>query len=121
MDEAEHCHRLGFIQQGRLVALGTPDDLKQNAMPGKVIELECTQTNLALSILQDSNLFHDVSLYGALIHIVSTDAETQILLINHLLNQSSIEISEISIISPSLEDVFITSARSYSHSRGELP
>jgi len=30
MDEAEHCHRLALINQGRLVALGSPRELKQS-------------------------------------------------------------------------------------------
>ena len=34
MDEAELCQRVGFISQGRLVAIGTPDELKQTHMHG---------------------------------------------------------------------------------------
>ncbi|MDQ6421798.1 ABC transporter ATP-binding protein [Paenibacillus sp. LHD-117] len=29
MDEADKCHRLGMIRDGRLIAVGTPDSLKQ--------------------------------------------------------------------------------------------
>jgi len=29
MDEAEYCDRIGLIYRGRLIALGTPDELKQ--------------------------------------------------------------------------------------------
>ena len=31
MDDASHCHRLAFIQEGRVVALGTPDELRAAA------------------------------------------------------------------------------------------
>ena len=31
MDDASHCHRLAFIQEGRVVALGTPDELRKAA------------------------------------------------------------------------------------------
>lgn len=31
MDEAEHCDRLALIRSGSLIALGTPDELKQNS------------------------------------------------------------------------------------------
>ena len=31
MDDAAHCHRLAFIQEGRVVALGTPDELREAA------------------------------------------------------------------------------------------
>ncbi len=29
MDEADKCHRLGMIRDGKLIAVGTPGDLKQ--------------------------------------------------------------------------------------------
>lgn len=31
MDEAERCHRLGFLRDGRLLAEGAPDDLRRRA------------------------------------------------------------------------------------------
>jgi ABC-2 type transport system ATP-binding protein len=31
MDEAEHCHRLGFIREGRLLADGAPNALRSQA------------------------------------------------------------------------------------------
>ncbi len=34
MDDAAHCHRLAFIQEGRVVALGTPDQLRAAAGGG---------------------------------------------------------------------------------------
>jgi len=38
MDEAEHCHRLGFIYQGKMIALGAPDRLKREHAPNPAIE-----------------------------------------------------------------------------------
>lgn len=34
MDEAEYCDRIGLVYRGKLIALGTPDDLKQLAATG---------------------------------------------------------------------------------------
>jgi ABC-2 type transport system ATP-binding protein len=34
MDEAEYCHRIALIHRGQLVALGTPQELKQRARAG---------------------------------------------------------------------------------------
>jgi ABC-2 type transport system ATP-binding protein len=38
MDEAERCDRVGFIFEGKLVALGTPGELKAD-LPGRLLEL----------------------------------------------------------------------------------
>lgn len=31
MDEAEYCDRIGLVYRGKLIALGTPDELKESA------------------------------------------------------------------------------------------
>ena len=41
MDEAEYCHRVALINQGRLIALGSPDELKRTALGGELLLLEC--------------------------------------------------------------------------------
>ncbi len=38
MDEAEHCHRLALINQGELVALGSPRELKHSLSPEATLE-----------------------------------------------------------------------------------
>ncbi|MCA9922728.1 MAG: ABC transporter ATP-binding protein, partial [Anaerolineales bacterium] len=69
MDEAEHCHRLSFIQNGRLVAIGSPEEIKRDKMSGQVLEIECIAPDAAMKLLRDSKLFEEVALYGALIHV----------------------------------------------------
>ncbi len=36
MDEAEYCHRVGIMHQGRLMAMDTPSRLKETALPGRI-------------------------------------------------------------------------------------
>ena len=38
MDDAAHCHRLAFIQEGRVVALGTPGELRKAAGDDATLE-----------------------------------------------------------------------------------
>ncbi len=42
MDEAEYCDRLALIYRGRIIALGTPDQLKREHMPEDVLEVAIT-------------------------------------------------------------------------------
>ena len=41
MDEAEYCNRLALMFRGKLIALGTPTELKLGSMQGSLLLLEC--------------------------------------------------------------------------------
>jgi ABC-2 type transport system ATP-binding protein len=111
MDEAEHCHRLSFIQRGKLVAIGSPEEIKQEKMRGEVLEIDCSAPDVAMKTLRDAALFEEVALYGALIHVVAEDVESFKPKIRQLLQAENIAIRSLEKILPSLEDVFIASAR----------
>jgi ABC-2 type transport system ATP-binding protein len=111
MDEAEHCQSLAFIHLGRIVARGTPQEIKEKIMKGQVMEIDCLNPDLALSTLRDSSLFDEVALYGALIHVVGEDLESHRAAMERLLQEQGIEIRSMDIIAPSLEDVFISSIK----------
>ena len=40
MDEAEHCHRLAFIQRGKIIAQGSPSEIKNQTMQEEVLEIK---------------------------------------------------------------------------------
>jgi ABC-2 type transport system ATP-binding protein len=111
MDEAEHCHRLAFIERGRLAALGTPEAIKQDSMRGQVLEIDCAAPQAAMGVLRGMGLFEEVSLYGALIHTVAAGAGADRAQIEAALRAAGIEVRSIDAIAPSLEDVFIASVR----------
>jgi ABC-2 type transport system ATP-binding protein len=75
MDEAEHCQSLAFIQRGRLVAIGSPQEIKAQEMHGQVLEVVCDQPNIAIPALRQLGLFEEVALYGAFIHVVTQDPD----------------------------------------------
>lgn len=111
MDEAEHCHRLAFIQTGRLTAMGSPREIKEAEMEGEVLEIACSASAKAMDTLQESDLFDDVSLYGSLLHVVSQDVEAHRREIEERLEEAGVEVKSINVIAPSLEDVFVASVR----------
>jgi ABC-2 type transport system ATP-binding protein len=111
MDEAEHCHRLAFIQHGRLIAYGTPEEIKRDRMRGQVLEIDCTQPDIAMSVLRQMDAFEDVALYGTLIHTVTKDAASSKPRITQALTEAGIQVQAIDVVAPSLEDVFISSVR----------
>ncbi len=51
MDEAEHCGRLAIMYQGRLLAMGTPETLKEQRLPGPAWRVVATPLVPALEWL----------------------------------------------------------------------
>jgi len=109
MDEAEHCQEIAFIQAGRLVARGSPQEIKTTEMRGEVLEVTCDREDLAIPVLREMDIFEEVALYGNLLHVVGSDAEAHGPLIRQALAAEGIEVTSVDCIAPSLEDVFISS------------
>jgi ABC-2 type transport system ATP-binding protein len=111
MDEAEHCHRLAFIQHGRIVALGSPTEIKETVMRGQVLEIDCDDPAQALRALRELEGLDEVALYGALIHVVAEGIAARRQEIERVLSEAGVTVSTLDVIAPSLEDVFISSVR----------
>jgi ABC-2 type transport system ATP-binding protein len=116
MDEAEHCHRLAFIQHGNLIAYGTSEEIKKKMMRGEVLELEPSDAPQAVKVLRAAQAnrtlpIEEVELYGALVHIVAPDVINLQQSIESELHHSGIQTDHISIIEASLEDVFISAMK----------
>ena len=113
MDEAEHCHRLAFIQRGNIIAYGSPQEIKDEKMVGQVLEIEPSNAIQSIKVLravQESQKLpiEEVELYGSLVHVVASDIEQYQQEIVKELRQAGIEPGPMAVIEPSLEDVFIT-------------
>jgi len=121
MDEAEHCHRLAFIQHGDLIASGTPAELKEQVLPGILLELAPEDPSGVMRVLaawrQKNGLPSiEITLYGALIHIyVPEESGWSLKRLEHevqkVCDRGRIDAGPMSVIDPSLEDVFIASMR----------
>jgi ABC-2 type transport system ATP-binding protein len=118
MDEAEHCHRLAFIQRGKIIAYGSPDQIKVDMMPGQVLEIEPSDAIQAVKVLrqikaQQKSPLEEVELYGSLVHIIAPQMDRHQQAIAEELRKDGIEPGPMSIIEPSLEDVFIASMQEH--------
>ncbi|MCB8967012.1 MAG: ABC transporter ATP-binding protein [Ardenticatenaceae bacterium] len=119
MDEAELCQRVGFISRGRLLALDTPQRLKETQMSGRVLEINTTHPDRALRVLQEAQEngrfpADEIALYGAQIHAVvpgSDDAAAWKEPIAALLAEAGMVVNSIEWIAPTLEDVFISTVK----------
>jgi ABC-2 type transport system ATP-binding protein len=108
MDEAEYCDRLALIYRGRLIALGTPDQLKREHMPDDVIEVTVDRPVDALEILPRIAGVRGAALFGILLHVVVADAAASALAVRAALEAEGIRVDRVEPILPSLEDVFVS-------------
>jgi ABC-2 type transport system ATP-binding protein len=107
MDEAEYCNRLALIFQGRLVALGTPTELKLNAIKGEVLLIEASPLGDALEVLKKQAGVRDAAVFGNSLHLVVANADAAMLTARAALDASGIQIKSMARIRPSLEDAFV--------------
>lgn len=107
LDEAERCSRVGLIDRGKLLALGTPDELK-GLMGGTILEVRATLPRRATATLRKELDAPSVSLFGDRIHVVTADPERTAEEIEGILGREGLEFVSLRPIEPTLEDVFIS-------------
>ena len=108
MEEAEYCNRLALIYRGRIVALGTPTELKQKSMKGDLLLVECEPLGRAVEALQSAPGVLDAAVFGSALHLVVPAAGPAAPLITNYLRSRGIRMTKIEQIRPSLEDVFVS-------------
>ena len=106
MDEAEYCNTIGMMYQGKLVALASPETLKNN-LPGVLVQLDCDRLGEALKIINSQPGIINATIHGALLHVTLKDegVEAQV---KEALAGARIKIKTWEVIQPSLEDVFLS-------------
>jgi ABC-2 type transport system ATP-binding protein len=108
MNEAEHCHRLGLMYQGRLIAIGSPSQLKTEWMKGELLEVVTAQYARALEVLYNDLRYREAHLFGSSIHVRVDDALSATTEIKALLESHRLSTQSINQIPFTLEDVFIS-------------
>ena len=108
MDEAEYCGRLALIYRGRVIALGTPAELKTEHMPEAVWELETDKLVASLEVLKENRKISEVAVFGKNLHLVAKKEDDLSSFIPALLWRQNITIQRLEQIEPSLEDVFVS-------------
>jgi len=111
MEEAERCNRIGFIHSGRMVALGTPAELKAHRMGAEVISLTGPDLYGIYRSLKGTDLVLDVNIYGNDVHAVVENAREAVAKITAHLKQAGLALSSAQEIPPSIEDVFVRLTR----------
>ena len=106
LDEAERCTRLALLHQGRLLGLGTPDEVKA-MMPGSLLEVRTPAPRRTAALLRERLAAASVGLFGDRVHVAARDIVATEAAIRALVAAAGFELLSLHPIAPSLEDVFV--------------
>ena len=107
MDEAEYCHRLALMYRGKIIALGTPGELKQSLKGHYLLRLEVSDILGSMKALEKLDGVSDVAVFGGGLHVTVADVSLATPKIRAALEQAGITITVLEPIEPSMEDVFV--------------
>lgn len=123
MDEAERCTRLGILDQGRLVADGSPSELMA-ALPGSPLLVECAQPRQAQQALQGTPGVLALTQIGNSLRVLAAPVQASdtaaVELIQQRLRNAGIQ-AQVATTTANLEDVFVSATQRPPHSLGEHP
>ena len=108
LDEMERCDRLALIYQGKIIASGSPQELKTKFMAGEVWEVDCDSPLESLNLLRKDKRIKEVALFGKGLHLVLEEDEDIEKVVPPILEQKRIKVFNIEKVVPSLEDVFVS-------------
>ncbi len=107
MDEAEHCDRLGFIYQGKLIAQGSPARIKAESFRKPVFQVEGPEPRRAAELLGDWPEAEEVVRYGPLVRVVAAREDVAPEAVRARLRAAGLD-ATVSVVTPSVEDLFIS-------------
>jgi ABC-2 type transport system ATP-binding protein len=107
MDEAEYCHRIALMYRGKVIALGTPSELKHGLDSHFLLNLNAADPLGTMRALENLPGVLDVAIFGRGLHVMVDDLDQTSALIRQSLAAKSIAVESLERITPSMEDVFV--------------
>jgi len=106
MEEADYlCDRIAIIDHGKIIALDTPEKMK-NELGGDILKLETREFDNLFRILT-FDWIKNKKLFDGYLNVTVTDGGSAIPNILKVASEAGIKINSVQMIRPSLEDVFI--------------
>jgi ABC-2 type transport system ATP-binding protein len=106
LDEAERCHRVALMHQGKLLFCDTPANLKAKLGKG-VLSIAAPEPRLLRTELEGAEGISSLLLTGDGLHVVIDDAARRIPEFETRLKRAGIPFDAIQKVSPSIEDLFV--------------
>jgi ABC-2 type transport system ATP-binding protein len=107
MEEAEYCNRIALIDQGRLIALGSPEELKSRHLTGAIYEVDTEDALKAVEGLAGGDSILDAAVFGRVLHVRIDPAVEPEAYLSGRLAEAGLTLGGIRRIEATLEDVFV--------------
>jgi ABC-2 type transport system ATP-binding protein len=112
MDEAEHCDRIALIIAGEIIALDSPERLRES-LPYEVYSLKVENFIRVFEYIASLDFIEEAAIFGSDIHVLCERGFPLKKKLRDVLRQRGISKYRIEKIQPTLEDVFVTNSRRY--------
>ena len=119
MDEAEYCNRVALITRGRLIALGTPHELRGRSLGGELLTIEREGIVNAIDLVEKAPGVHDVAVFGSALHVLVDDAAMRAPALVAYLTGHGIAGASARRIDPTMEDSFVHLVGAAAQARGD--
>ncbi len=106
LDEAERCHRVALLHQGKLLFCDTPANLKAGFGKG-VLSVTSPEPRQLRSQLERADGLSSLVLTGDGLHVVVDDAARRIPEFEALLKRADVPFDAIQQVAPTIEDLFV--------------
>lgn len=114
MDEAELCHRLAFMHEGKIITQGSPEELKES-LPQRIFELKINDPQRVYAVAELLKVQFYVRVQGEMIRLscIGTGVcdEEEII---RMLTALQISFASLQPVEPSIEDIFVFKLRGFS-------
>jgi ABC-2 type transport system ATP-binding protein len=108
MDEAEHCDWLALIDAGKIVASGSPANLRASHFHARLLEVDAEAAFRWIDALAQSPGIEEVAMHGNKLHLTVTDADEGARRVRRVGEDLKLGVTSIREITPSLEDIFVS-------------
>lgn len=106
LDEAERCHRVALLNQGKLLFLDTPAKLKTR-LPGGVVSVTSMDPRQVREKLEKAEGISSLVLTGDGVHLVVDDTKRRMSEYEGILKSAGVPFDSIRQVTPTIEDLFV--------------
>ncbi len=117
LDEAERCHRVGLLHQGRMLFCDRPAELKQR-FPGEILAVHSAQPVEVRAVLAGAPGVRSALLVGDRVHLFVDEGARRLPDLRKRLESAGIVYDSIQPVAATIEDLFVSAVESESVAAG---